>query len=234
MPVRGLGATREARAELRRDPVPAQCQLETLRHRPLARGQYRGTVGEGVAHRCRSWAAACLGWRFHRISVTSSAPRSQRDGLRRRLAACDACARVCGEAGGPTRRARRPRRATGAACADARRRAPRRGRAMPRAGGRTARENVEDLVDPGSFVEYGGFAIAAQRQRRDVEELIARTPADGRSCADAYADRLDARGGDPVVRNAPRAPLRRHLVSRRAGPAAWSAGPRPLSGSSSR
>jgi methylmalonyl-CoA carboxyltransferase 12S subunit len=47
------------------------------------------------------------------------------------------------------------------------------------AGGRTARENVEDLVDPGSFVEYGRFAIAAQRGRRDVEELIARTPADG-------------------------------------------------------
>jgi acetyl-CoA carboxylase carboxyltransferase component len=46
-------------------------------------------------------------------------------------------------------------------------------------GGRTARENVEDLVDPGSFVEYGRFAIAAQRGRRTVEDLIARTPADG-------------------------------------------------------
>src|SRR4051812_32005128 len=47
------------------------------------------------------------------------------------------------------------------------------------AGGRTARENVADLVAPGSFVEYGRFAIAAQRGRRDVDELIARTPADG-------------------------------------------------------
>jgi acetyl-CoA carboxylase carboxyltransferase component len=47
------------------------------------------------------------------------------------------------------------------------------------AGGRTARENIEDLVDPGSFVEYGRFTIAAQRHRRDVDELIARTPADG-------------------------------------------------------
>ncbi len=47
------------------------------------------------------------------------------------------------------------------------------------AGARTARENVADLVDPGSFVEYGRFAIAAQRGRREVEELIARTPADG-------------------------------------------------------
>jgi acetyl-CoA carboxylase carboxyltransferase component len=46
-------------------------------------------------------------------------------------------------------------------------------------GGRTARENVSDLVDPGSFVEYGRFAIAAQRGRREVEDLIARTPADG-------------------------------------------------------
>jgi acetyl-CoA carboxylase carboxyltransferase component len=47
------------------------------------------------------------------------------------------------------------------------------------AGGRTARENIADLVDPGSFVEYGGFAIAAQRARRDVQELIEQTPADG-------------------------------------------------------
>jgi acetyl-CoA carboxylase carboxyltransferase component len=46
-------------------------------------------------------------------------------------------------------------------------------------GGRTARENIEDLVDPGSFVEYGRFAIAAQRGRREIEDLIARTPADG-------------------------------------------------------
>src|SRR3954470_10524137 len=46
-------------------------------------------------------------------------------------------------------------------------------------GGRTARENVDDLVDPGSLVEYGRFAIAAQRQRRDLQDLIERTPADG-------------------------------------------------------
>jgi acetyl-CoA carboxylase carboxyltransferase component len=46
-------------------------------------------------------------------------------------------------------------------------------------GGRTARENVADLVDPGSFVEYGRYAIAAQRGRREPEELITRTPADG-------------------------------------------------------
>ena len=46
-------------------------------------------------------------------------------------------------------------------------------------GGRTARENITDLIDPGSFVEYGRFALAAQRARRPVEDLIARTPADG-------------------------------------------------------
>ena len=45
--------------------------------------------------------------------------------------------------------------------------------------GRTARENIDDLVDPGTFVEYGRFAIAAQRFRRELDDLIARTPADG-------------------------------------------------------
>jgi acetyl-CoA carboxylase carboxyltransferase component/biotin carboxyl carrier protein len=44
---------------------------------------------------------------------------------------------------------------------------------------RTARENVEDLCDPDSFVEYGALVIAAQRRRRTVEDLIQRTPADG-------------------------------------------------------
>jgi acetyl-CoA carboxylase carboxyltransferase component len=47
------------------------------------------------------------------------------------------------------------------------------------AGARTARENLDDLIDAGSFVEYGGLAIAPQRMRRSQEELIARTPADG-------------------------------------------------------
>jgi acetyl-CoA carboxylase carboxyltransferase component len=47
------------------------------------------------------------------------------------------------------------------------------------AGGRTARENIADLVDPGSLVEYGRFAIAAQRGRREAGDLIAKTPADG-------------------------------------------------------
>jgi acetyl-CoA carboxylase carboxyltransferase component len=46
-------------------------------------------------------------------------------------------------------------------------------------GRRTARENLEDLVDEGSFVEYGPLLFAAQEQRRTREELIARTPADG-------------------------------------------------------
>ena len=46
-------------------------------------------------------------------------------------------------------------------------------------GRRTARENVYDLVDDGSFVEYGPVVIAPQRRRRSLEDLIARTPADG-------------------------------------------------------
>ena len=46
-------------------------------------------------------------------------------------------------------------------------------------GGRTARENVADLCDEGSFIEYGALAIAAQTRRRSMEDLIANTPADG-------------------------------------------------------
>lgn len=57
-----------------------------------------------------------------------------------------------------------------------------RGEAVERrhaSGGRTARENIADLIDPGSFVEYGRFAIAAQRGRRELRDLIEKTPADG-------------------------------------------------------
>jgi acetyl-CoA carboxylase carboxyltransferase component len=46
-------------------------------------------------------------------------------------------------------------------------------------GGRTARENVADLIDEGSWVEYGRYAIAPQRMRRTLDDLIANTPADG-------------------------------------------------------
>ena len=44
---------------------------------------------------------------------------------------------------------------------------------------RTARANVEDLCDTGGFVEYGALAIAAQRGRRSLDDLISKTPADG-------------------------------------------------------
>jgi acetyl-CoA carboxylase carboxyltransferase component len=47
------------------------------------------------------------------------------------------------------------------------------------AGRRTTRENIADLLDEGSFVEFGPLVVAAQRSRRPLEELIDRTPADG-------------------------------------------------------
>ncbi len=67
---------------------------------------------------------------------------------------------------------------------DRRRRSRDEGRPEPVArrherGGRTARENLDDLIDPGSLVEYGGLAIAAQRARRSEEDLIEKTAADG-------------------------------------------------------
>jgi len=47
------------------------------------------------------------------------------------------------------------------------------------AGHRTARENLAELVDAGTFVEYGPLMFAAQERRRSKDELITRTPADG-------------------------------------------------------
>lgn len=46
-------------------------------------------------------------------------------------------------------------------------------------GNRTARENLADLTDPESFTEYGELAVAAQRQRRGIDDLRANTPGDG-------------------------------------------------------
>ena len=46
-------------------------------------------------------------------------------------------------------------------------------------GRRTARENLADLLDPGSFLEYGPLLLAAQERRRSREELERAVPADG-------------------------------------------------------
>lgn len=48
-----------------------------------------------------------------------------------------------------------------------------------RSGQRTVRENLGDLLDAGSFIEYGALALAAQRKRYTVEKLIESSPADG-------------------------------------------------------
>lgn len=68
-------------------------------------------------------------------------------------------------------------------------------------GRRTARENIADLVDDGSFVEYGALAIAAQRSRRSDEDLIANTPADGlvAGLATIGADRFGRAAAEAVV-----------------------------------
>jgi acetyl-CoA carboxylase carboxyltransferase component len=60
-------------------------------------------------------------------------------------------------------------------------------------GRRTARENIADLVDDRSFVEYGALVIAAQRRRRSLDDLIERTPADGLVAGTATV------GGRPVA-----------------------------------
>ena len=66
---------------------------------------------------------------------------------------------------------------------------------------RTARENVAQLVDDGSFVEYGSLAIAAQRRRRKVDDLIRSTPADGliTGVATVNADKFGAKDARCMV-----------------------------------
>ena len=71
-----------------------------------------------------------------------------------------------------------------------------RGAAMARRHGqgfRTARENIADLFDEGSFTEYGALAVAAQRSRRALDELQARTQGDGIICGTGTV------GGRPVA-----------------------------------
>ena len=68
-------------------------------------------------------------------------------------------------------------------------------------GRRTARENVNDLIDAGSLVEYGPLAVAAQRRRRDIDDLRANTPADGLvgGVASVNGDLFDADAARCVV-----------------------------------
>ncbi|WP_433716538.1 carboxyl transferase domain-containing protein [Nocardia sp. CA-084685] len=68
-------------------------------------------------------------------------------------------------------------------------------------GRRTARENIADLVDEDSFLEYGALAVAAQRLRRSPEDLIANTPADGliSGVATINADRFGTEAARALV-----------------------------------
>lgn len=46
-------------------------------------------------------------------------------------------------------------------------------------GGRMPRENISELMDPGSFKEYWPLVVARQHKRQDMETLRERTPGDG-------------------------------------------------------
>ena len=64
-----------------------------------------------------------------------------------------------------------------------------------RAQGRlSARERLGALFDDGDFLEYGEFALAAQRRRREPEELARMSPADGliAGIGSVNGDRFDA------------------------------------------
>jgi len=46
-------------------------------------------------------------------------------------------------------------------------------------GQRTVEENVDNLYDPGTVIEYGSIVLAAQARRRSLDELIEKSPRDG-------------------------------------------------------
>ncbi len=57
-----------------------------------------------------------------------------------------------------------------------------------------ARENIADLLDEGSFTEYGALALAAQRGMHSIEKLTQLSPADGKvmGIGSVNADRFGA------------------------------------------
>lgn len=65
-------------------------------------------------------------------------------------------------------------------------------------GQRTARENIDDLIDPGTWIEYGQLALAAQRSTRSHDDLVKASPADGIVCG------VGAVNGDRVAADAAR------------------------------
>ena len=68
-------------------------------------------------------------------------------------------------------------------------------------GYRTARENLDDLVDAESFLEYGQLAVAAQRSRRTYEDLQSSTAGDGiiTGTCTINADRVGIEAGRAAV-----------------------------------
>ena len=123
--------------------------LESMKMHHEVPAPVAGTVRRWQSHEARRWERG----RRSRPSVRRAARRALRPSRaeRRRARASAPTSPRSSNAGGwppttaPDRRRSRNAHATGL---------------------RTARENVADLCDPGSFSEYGALALAAQRARR--------------------------------------------------------------------
>ncbi len=68
-------------------------------------------------------------------------------------------------------------------------------------GHRTARENIAQLVDEGTFVEYGRLMVAAQRRRRELQDLLENTTGDGMvaGIASVNGDQFDRETAQTMV-----------------------------------
>ena len=68
-------------------------------------------------------------------------------------------------------------------------------------GQRTARENISDIIDPESLVEYGQLTYAAQRSKHAREDLMRKSPGDGvvAGIASMRAEQGTGKGQDVAI-----------------------------------
>ena len=175
-PDAGEGA---AEMEAPENTIPVAAPMQgTIVSVTVREGETRARRRRGAGHGSDEDGARDPGARQRRSSARSPSRRGDTvfEGHAARLHRGDV-ARARGRVRGRGDRPRRPpsRPGRGASRGRPRPSTPRGPDAVARrrkTGQRTVRENIDELCDAGSFVEYGSLVIAARRQRNTVEELI--------------------------------------------------------------
>ena len=129
-----------------------------------------------------SWPSPARSWPVAKRSCWSSRGHRGRRSRRRREAA-----------GGAERCGRTWPRCSNAGARSATRRAKARSPRAARKEGSARANGSAALFDDGDFLEYGEFALAAQRRRREPDELARMSPADGLDCRHRRRERRPVR-----------------------------------------